>query len=92
MYILFGTRGRNIHRCDFLVISKNKKLTKEFENYLSQTFEIKSLDDVKYCLEIEFSGTDVGIKINQKGYVKDDDRFGKADSKQVSTQSTWETD
>ncbi|GAB1867410.1 Reverse transcriptase Ty1/copia-type domain-containing protein [Camponotus japonicus] len=71
---------------DLLVVSWNDTLIAGLAKYLSKKFEVRDLGRAKYCLGIEFSHEESGIKMNQKGYINDIlKRFGMVDSRPVST-------
>lgn len=53
---------------------------------LSRSFQIRDLGELKYCLGIEFSQSEVGVTMSQRGYINDIlNRFGMKDSKPVAT-------
>ena len=68
-----------------MAASCNIKKIEKLSEQLSKVFEIKSLGNLKYCLEIEFMQNNGGIKMSQKGYIKDiHERYGMLESKSTT--------
>jgi len=71
---------------DILVATSSDDLAYEIRRKLRQHFDVRYLDEVHYCLGMEFHRTERGIHINQKGYVDElFKKYGMSDCKPVGT-------
>lgn len=71
---------------DILVMSQDSRSIKSCGHRWSSTFEMKDTEEIKRCLDMDFSQGEDGIFVNQKTYVEDTlHRFGMQDCNTVST-------